>query len=363
MNIAHVVLSLECGGLEQLVIQLVHRLKEQGHNAFIICLENKGELIPVAEKRGIRVIKMEGRIGFHLIGVLKLASILRKEKVGVVHTHNFAPLFYGSLAARLAAVPCLNTRHGRAERRAPRWVWNLNEFVVSVSQDARDQMLKFNMISPKKVKTIFNGIEPSRFISSSSKQLKNEILVQLNLKPGSFIIGHVGRLAQEKDQSTLIRVLPELIQEGLDVSLVIVGDGPMKAHLQRITRQYKLDARVYFLGYQENIPALVSIFDVFVLCSVMEGISLTLLEAMAAGKPTIVSNVGGNPEVVKDGETGFLFQVGYPEHIAAAVRTLYKNRELARRMGKNGFKRVQNFFNLEKMTREYDELYDQMKKS
>jgi glycosyltransferase involved in cell wall biosynthesis len=163
----------------------------------------------------------------------------------------------------------------------------------------------------------------------------------------------VARLAPEKDIGTLIRAFQILVPKFSDVELVVVGDGVERKKLEALA----LGANVRFLGSRDDIPELMRSFDVFVLASLTEGISLTLLEAMAASKPIVATNVGGNPEVVVDGVTGFLVPSQDPQAMADKILLLLNDPQLAQRMGIAGRRRVEQNFSLERMTDEYEKVY------
>ncbi len=151
MNVLQVVNSLECGGLEKLVIHLTQKLNEEGTNTLIACLGSGGELAEEARKKGLRVICLNKRPGLDLFVILRLSALVHRERIDVVHTHNFPPLMYGTLAARLANVRVMNPRHGRAERSAKPFIWRLNYRIAAVSEHAKTEMLRHNVMDPAKV--------------------------------------------------------------------------------------------------------------------------------------------------------------------------------------------------------------------
>jgi len=313
----------------------------------------------LAEARGIGVVELKKTEGFDWGLILRLAAVLRKEKADIVHTHNFAPLIYGTLAAKLAGIPCMNTRHGRAPKKASSLIWALNKYVAVISEDAKKALNENNRINPKKVKLVYNGIDLNRYNGSANNDLKS-MKRELGLKEDSCVIGNIGRLVKEKDQTTLLKAFKKLIQKKFNGELVIVGDGPLKEELISLSKEYDIADHVKFLGYQDDIEKYYRLFDIYILSSVSEGISLTLLEAMASGKPVIATKVGGNPEVVVERETGYLVPCGFPERIEQAVMRLNINQALTKEMGVNAKKRVQAHFSLTGMSDQYQKLYEDM---
>lgn len=358
MNIAHVVLSLDCGGLEQVVVQLVKKQKKHGLEVSIICLEAKGGLAKEVGDAGIQVYELDKAPGFHLNLVFRLAKLLRKLSVDLVHSHNMGPLVYGSLAAFLTGKKCINTRHGRTDKKIPAIVWNLNSYVVPVSKDTKEYLLKHNRIAKRKINVIYNGIDLEKFHNGFDRQDTIRLKQEIGLRDDSYIIGNVGRLAQEKDQATLLKAFRKLRKKEMNVELIFVGDGPLREDLEKLVKKFELNDRVKFLGYRDDIPNLLNLFDTFVLSSYREGLSLSILEAMAAGKPVVATNVGGTREVVKERETGYLVPCGFPERIENAIARLHINPALADKMAQAGQKLVSKQFSLEAMASQYENLYN-----
>lgn len=360
MNVLQVVNSLECGGLEKLVIHLTQKLNEEGVNALIACLSTDGELANEARKKGLRVVSLNKAKGLDPWVTWSLWRLIRRERIDVVHTHNFAPLIYGSLAARLANVKTINTRHGRAQRTTHPFIWRLNSRVVAVSDDAKTEMLRHNVIDPAKVQVIYNAVNPADFAGVQDDHVRQLYRKKLGLQPETMLVGIVARLAKEKDHMTLVKAFEKIATKLFNVELLIIGDGPLLIETKRLARNYQLEHKIKFLGFRDDIPLLLSILDVFVLSSRMEGISMTLLEAMAAAKPIVATEVGGNPEVVEDGKTGLLVPAGNPEKMAEAILKILADPSLAKAWGAAGRQRLLAKFDLDKMVESYTKIYEEL---
>jgi len=357
MKILQIVLSLKYGGLENLVVGFSQNLRKRGIESEIVCLAEGGELKLKAEQSGIKVFVLNKKEGFNFKLIFRLAKLLKQQKADIVHTHNIPPLIYGSLAAAMVGIKCLNTRHGRGKKMTNWFIWGLNKFIVAISKDAHNQMLLHNKIDKQKARFIYNGVDIASFSGGINEESINLIKSEIGVQPGSFVVGHIARLTRVKDQETLLKAFQKVIENETKAELVIVGDGPLNQKLRQSASDLGIATYVKFLGYREDIKDLLSVFDVIVLPSLMEGVSLTILEAMAAGKPVIVTNVGGNPEVVVDGETGLLVPSRDPQKMADAIMRILSDPSLARRMGEAGRKRVEEKFSLEKMVNEYEKVY------
>jgi glycosyltransferase involved in cell wall biosynthesis len=191
VNVAHLVLTLNFGGLEQVVIQLSEELKRRGVKSSIIAL-TEGALLDEANRRGVQSVALHKKSGLQPTLPLHLVGVLRRMQVDIVHTHNFAPLIYGTIAAKLARIPTINTRHGRAALHTYSWMWSLTDHVVAVSHDAKTELLRHNSIRSEKVSVIWNGIDLSPYRDAPSTDIRAE----LGLPRGLPLIGTVGRLSE-----------------------------------------------------------------------------------------------------------------------------------------------------------------------
>jgi len=357
MNILHLVNSLDCGGLENFTIELSKELKRTGDVPFICCLDKLGNLASNATDFGIPVINLNIKPGIDLKCLWNLRKFIVQNKIDVVHTHNKKPLIYGSIAAQLASVNhIIHTRHGQAPDVVPLFIWWLNSKIITISEDAKNCLIKSNKLADSKVKVIENGIPLDKFDSictSVSIKLKQEI----GLTEQNKVIGIVARLAIEKDHETLLLAFAEIIKQNNKASLVVVGDGPLYDKLKKLAHELSIEKKVYFLGFRKDIAELISMFDVFVLSSISEGMSLTLLEAMAAKKSIVATNVGGNPEVVQNNVTGFIVPPQQPQEMAKAINKLLIDSTLSKEFGLNGYQRIKSKYSLVSMTEKYKELY------
>jgi len=355
-NVMHIVLSLECGGLEKLAIDLSENMNQNGFSARICCLENTGELENQANSKGIEVVLVKKRPGLDMTLLFRLARIMREKRIDLVHTHNMSPLLYGTLAAKIAGIPAvINTRHGREKYQRSPFIWNMNNAIVAISEDARHQMLRWNRFDKNKTRVIYNGIDVDKY---SFKGRGNEFKKSLNLDSSTRLIASVARLSPEKDQFTLLNAFSRVLMRNCRTKMVIIGDGALRKELELYAEKLGLSKDVFFLGFRQDIPEILSGIDLFAVSSLMEGVSLTILEAMAAGLPIIATKVGGNPEVIVDGVTGILVSSKDPNAMADAIIKVLANAELAKSMGLAARRRVEEKFSLNRMANEYMDLYE-----
>jgi glycosyltransferase involved in cell wall biosynthesis len=251
-------------------------------------------------------------------------------------------------------VPVLvNTRHGQERFHRPFYIWNTYDVIVPVSHAAKDELVKINRIPENKVKVIQNGIDLRQFDV-------NDTAIRSLQKNGKTIIGIVTRLDQYKDIPNLIISFHNVLAQHNNAELWIVGDGDLRDDLQKQVDVSGLKENVKFWGWRKDIAAINTAIDVFVLPSVTEGLSIALLEAMACHCPAVATSVGGNPEVVVDGETGFLVPPKDPQAMAEKILVLLRDPALAQKMGQAGRRRVEEHFSLERMVEEYEKVYGEV---
>lgn len=354
--VIHVVISLDTGGLERFVVDLI-KASSCSYASILVVLERPGAMAPFCDD--IEIISLDMNPGFHISAIFMLADIINKRKAILVHTHNEKAQLYGAIASKLVGVPVVHTKHGKNQivfrtRLRNKIASLFCNVIVAVSADAAEQCIKDEKVCKSKVRTILNGINTELFKSVSSC---NIIRKEFNIPPGMTVIGTVARLAPVKDQATLLEACNILSQKGIDFKLLLIGDGPLRKQLEEQSAAIGFDNTVVFAGMRNDIPALMNVMDIFALSSISEGISLTLLEAMACGLPVVATAVGGNPEVVLDGETGYLVPPQNPDEMAKKLMMLIINKNLRRQMGEKGQERVIANFSLKESAQNYTELY------
>jgi glycosyltransferase involved in cell wall biosynthesis len=301
------------------------------------------------EAAGWPVTALHERPGLRLSLVFRLARFFHRHQAQIIHTHNSKPLSYAAPAARLAGGSrVVHTRHGQrfqARRRETmlfRWATRLTQQVVCVSHDSA-RLSEQEGIAPRRIRTVWNGIDVSRF-AFRGPQAGGPVVM-------------VGRLSPEKDVATLLRAAALAARAEPAFRLEIAGDGACLPALRQLARGLGLEDQVRFLGEVRDVPALLARAAAFVLPSLTEGISLTILEAMARGLPVAATRVGGNPEVILDGETGLLVPSQDPAALADALLRLFRDPALGRRLGEAARQRVETHFDVRRMVADYEQLY------
>lgn len=358
MQVTH---DLAIGGLQQVVVNICKTINRVKFDISVLCLRSLGEFVPEVEKMGIKVFYLPQKTGTDYFSFIKVAKILRRERIDVIHTHNTQPFIDGTIGALLSGVKTIiHTDHARDfpdKRRYMFAEYVMSKFayrVVGVSRHTSANLINYEKISPVKVITIPNGIYGPKYDIEIDRDKKKQELWIKNKGP---IIGLGVRLTEQKGITYLFKAMPEVIKVFPDITLVIAGKGPSEGDLKREATELGIDKNVLFAGQRLDIPELLKLFEIYVLPSVWEGLPMVLLEAMASGCPVIATNVGGVSTVIKNGENGSLIEPKNKKELASEIINLLSNNELRKRYSKNGLSLFREKFNADMMTRQYERLY------
>ena len=287
-----------------------------------------------------------------------LAEIMRRRRIDIVHTHAWGTLVEGWLAARLARVPrVVHGEHGTMETRpinvaVQRRLWTRVSRLLAVSGELANRMSRATGISTERIQVIPNGVDlPPQFS-------RDELRASLGVEPDTFVVLAVGRLVPVKNYRLLLAAARMLVGPSRRWRFLVAGEGPLRGELEAEVARLGLQEQVTLLGLRPDVPALMCAADAFVLTSSSEGMSNTILEAMASGRPVVATRVGGNPELVQEGITGMLVDPSNPAELFVALRTLAEEPTRVRRMGHAGRQRVEREFSRERMISNYTQMYE-----
>ena len=368
IRLMHVIDALELAGMEYGVVKLTNRLDPSLFSTSICCLRHQTEGTRALLRPGIEVVELHRKPGLDCRVILRLSSLLRSRRVHIVHSHNWSTFLYSVIAATLARTPVLvHGEHGREAQATRRRQLLLSRLlskhvdrVATVSADLARELIPAWGIRPEKVAAIPNGVDLERFGPVGED---GSLRLELGLTAENRVILNVGRLRPVKDPRTLMRAFARTYREFPQVRLLLVGSDHgtgMRSDLETLATSLGLESAVCFLGVRHDIPRLLSLSDVYVNSSVFEGMSNTILEAMAAGKPIVASAVGGNAEIVRDGETGYLFPVGDEHLLAAHLLNLLRDSSLRKRMGQAARDEVERKHQISTMVNAYSSLYQEL---
>jgi len=369
--IAHVLHRLDRAGAEVLAAGLARSLRTKFRFVFF-CLDGLGPLTEelTREEFAVEYLKRQPGLDRHLGRRLRAAS----ERLGVnlIHAHQYTPFFYSALSrvrpCRRRTTPILFTEHGRhyPDHRslrhvlANRLLLTRRDRVTAVGAFVRQALVTNEGIADQRIDLVYNGIDPGPDPSPLHRERARKLL---NLDPGRSVVMQVARFHSVKDHATAVRafaIVRETLGETHDPLLVLVGDGEERSAIESLAKSLHVSDAVRFTGAVGNARELIPAADVCMLSSLSEGVSVTLLEAMAAGKPVVATDVGGNSEVVENQQTGLLSPRSDAQALADNLINVIFTPRLAGKLGQAGRKRLLERFTAQRMHEGYARIYDEL---
>lgn len=354
--------ELDIGGTEQQIFELVKRIDRRKYLPMVCCFR-PGRIAKEIESLSVPVFTLRKQGKFDLSLLASLVKLMRRERIDLLQTYLFTANTWARLAAIIAKVPLIIT----SERNVNMWEERYKQVLgrvldrwtqrtIANSNAVQDYLVRRG-ITPQKITVISNGVDANRFaITDTPEAIKTEFAIPLHHQ----VVGLIARLEPAKDVATFLRAAALVAQQRQDVSFLIVGDGSLRSHLEQQAHQLRLNGRVFFTGPRRDVPRLLSVCNLSVLSSLKEGMSNTIMESMAAGKPMVATNVGGNAELIAHGETGLLTPTQDSAALAAAMQKILEDPALAERMGQQAKRRIAQLFSAESLVTRTEQLYDEL---
>ena len=360
-HIMHVTYDMNIGGTEQVVRNLINGTRDE-YRLSLLCID--GNLGPWGEElreSGIDCHIVARGAGFDFGVIAEIRDLIKREKVALLHCHQYTPYCYGWFASRLLGIPVVFTEHGRFYpdiRKAKRCA--VNPFlqmgtaaITSISAATKEALVDYENFSRDKIEVIYNGIrdvaEPGDDTSSGAE---NSAVVA-----ETITFGTVSRFDPIKNQAMMLEAFAKVYETCPEVRLVLIGDGEERAALENIVARRGLRDVVEFTGWQVNPIDTIKTFDVFLLSSLSEGTSMVLLEAMACGIPAVVTDAGGNSEIVENEHTGFVTPNKDAPAFAEAMQKLARSASIREQFSVNARARYESQFTIAAMSEAYSTLY------
>ena len=356
--LAQVVYALAIGGSEMLARRLALGLTRRRYACSLYAVHDDGPLADLLRADGIpcRAFSRKGKWDPGLI--VRLVQQFRANGTKVVHTHHLGQLLYGGLAGRLAGCRVIHTEHEYYSLMSPRAqrllrvLTRLADHVTAVAEPVRTFLEGTVGLPPSKLITIQNGVEVHRYEAAIPHDRD-----EWDLKNSDVIIGCVARLSQEKGHTVLLHAFRKVISRHPEARLALIGDGEERERLQHLATDLSIGHFVRFLGLRADVPEILAACDLFTLPSIQEGFPMVILEALAAGKAVIASEVGAISDVIRHGATGLLVPPGDTDALADALCLLIEDEEARQRLGQSGRELVRKAYDFERTVGQYDDLY------
>ncbi|MDD5439367.1 MAG: glycosyltransferase family 4 protein [Candidatus Omnitrophica bacterium] len=352
MNVLHITTHLSMGGVTRYLLDVSGALVKKGFGVSVA--SSGGDCTEYFRSSGIKcpLVPVNTKYEFHpklIIAIFKVLGYVRREKIDIIHAHTRVAQVVGYAVAALARIPFVSTCHGhfnpgRLSRKIfPLW----GRKVIAVSDAVKDHLVRDFGIRADRITVIYTGVAYDEYQSDLTKDQRGKILRDMGLPEGARVIGSVGRLSPVKGYPYLLHALKDLKDALPDVFLVLIGDGPQEKYLKGMAGDLDIERRVVFMHSRFDARRYIPAFDVYVLPSVQEGLGLSLLEAMACGRPCVATAVGGIVNIIQDGRNGILTQPCDTRGLAGAIKRILNDTELAVRIGADARRTVKEKFSLE----------------
>ncbi len=356
------------GGSERNIQQLLAGMDKDRFDVCVACLTFV-KLPENVKDPGVSIIHLNGE-GIYTVGGLKnllfLKRLVHEKKMSLIVTYHESSDFYGLALSRLCGIPVISSRRDmsfKTRRRhslAYRLVGNNFDSVITVSDAVKNEVVRRRWFPEKKIVTIYNAIDVKDYgTTNDGNALKDKI----GIHPGRPVVGVVANMRMIKGHYYFVHAASIIHKRRPDVEFLVVGYDAIKpgcsiAELKHYGEGMGITENLHFIGGRKDTADLISLFDVAVLASLSEGFSNVILEYMASSKPVVTTRVGGNPEIVADGETGLLVPPADGHALAAAILSILEDKEAALKFGRAGRKRVEERFSLDVMLRNYENLFE-----
>lgn len=366
-RVLHLITRLPIGGAERMLLGVLRNLDATRFDSIVCCIQDRGELAEEVESLGIPVhtfgLMAHGSFDWHVVPALR--RLIREQNVELVHSHLYHANLYARLAAWREGIPVIASVHNTYTRRKwhrhliNRLLARLTFRITAGSADVERDIIAYDRVTPEKVVRLPNCIDLDRVTTSLTSA---EAKQQLGFGPADLVIATVGRMEEQKGHAFLLdafahlREMPEL--EGMPLRLLVVGDGRLKAATVQRAADLGIAKVCHFPGSIKDLADVYRSIDVFVMPSLWEGLSLAMLEAMAAGLPMIATDVGGARDVLGDGLRGVLVPPADARALARAIHDLLIDAERRSAMTDSGCRHVRQNYSVAALSRQLAELYE-----
>ena len=362
IKVAHLTFDMRIGGTEQVIKNLIENSDSQQLDMSIICIESP--LGPFADDllaNGTRITAFSRSPGFDRNLIRQIRNHIKQHHIDILHCHQYTPWVYGSLAAFLTRTKAIFTEHGRFYPDSSSWkrklvnplLHRITAATTAISHATKDALVTYENLPAKDIQVIYNGISPLAIDQNQVTKLRKS----LNIGEKTLCLGTVARLDPIKNHSMMLKAFKQVIDQGIEAKLLIVGDGEMRPVIGNLIKELAITDNVIMTGYQAKPQHHMALMDIYLLSSLSEGTSMTLLEAMSIGKPCVVTDAGGNPEIIKQGVNGFVTQNDNANAFAKAIIRISSDADKKKKMSTESQHRFNKEFSAKLMADQFMHLY------
>lgn len=327
IKILHVTFDMRIGGTEQVIKNITQGSDKSQFEMGIVCIESPlGPFAKELQDEGIKFYQLNRQPAFDLSIVTGIRNIIKQQSIDILHCHQYTPWVYGTLAAIFTKTKVIFTEHGRfypdsssLKRRMINPILSiLTDKITAISKATKQALIDYEFLPKSKIEVIYNGIKPLDVKQNEVDELRTK----LGIAKDTFILGTVARLDPIKNHTMMLKAFKLVLEGHPNTTLIIVGDGEERANIESLIAELDMKNEVILPGYIEQPKNYIALLDIFLLSSFSEGTSMTLLEAMSLGKPSVVTDVGGNPEVITHHKEGAVVKSNYHEEFAREINLI-----------------------------------------
>jgi glycosyltransferase involved in cell wall biosynthesis len=377
IKVLHVITRLIVGGAQENTLYTVAGLDKSKYWVVLASGPTdgpEGNIEDIVHKNKINFVKIpelvrEIDLYKDLIAFFKLYRLIRRYRFDIVHTHTSKAGILGRCAAKMAGTQVIvHTPHGHlfygyyGKFKTRSFIWlertiaRITSCIITLTEIGKKEHISFGIAQPQKFRVVQSGIDAEAFKKTDPSRVE-KLRKELGLSSDNKVVGTVARLVPVKGHSYFIQAAEKIVKVIPQSRFMIVGDGVLRAKLEKLVKEKNLRDYFYFLGLRSDVSDLLSLFDVFVLSSLNEGMGKVVVEAMASSKPVVATRVGGIPEVVSDNDTGLLVEPMNIDSLAESVISLLKDKQRSMAMGEAGRRRAEAIFLKDEMVCKIDKIY------
>lgn len=354
---------MRIGGTEMVIKNIIEGSDAAKYEMSIFCIEQPiGPWGKELEENGTEIFSKHRKDGFDLSLITEIRACIRNQNIDIIHCHQYTPWVYGVLAAIGLKTKVIFTEHGRFYPDSSSWKRKIvnpilsffTDHITAISKATKQALVDYEFLSADKITVIYNGIKALPKVDEIEKyNLKQQLLIE----DDDIVLGTVARLDPIKNHEMMLNAFSDVVTKHPNTKLVIVGDGELLTTLKEQCQQLDIADKVIFTGYITKPGNYIEIFDVFLLSSLSEGASMTLLEAMSLAKPCVVTDAGGNSEIIKNGCNGLVTENNNLNAFSHALLQIINETDKTEAMGRAGQERFITYFLETHMNQQYTRFY------
>jgi glycosyltransferase involved in cell wall biosynthesis len=362
LKVLHLTYDMRIGGTEMVVKNIIQGADRSIFEMSIFCIEKPiGPWGIDLQKSGINIDAKERKPGFDISLIFAIRKHLKANNIALLHCHQYTPWVYGVLAAFGTKTKVFFTEHGRfhpdsstwKRKLINPWLGRITTYITAISQATKQALVDFENLPKERIEVIYNGIQPLKIDPAKTLELRQKLKIPDN----SLVLGTIARLDPIKNHKMMLDAFLLVLKAHPNALLVIVGDGEERGKINKHIQTLGLEKNVLMPGYDPRPQHYLALMDIFLLSSLSEGTSMTLLEAMSLSKPCVVTDAGGNKEVIADGENGIVTKNDDADEFSQAIMKLADDKALLNQYGATSLQRFSRLFDVTFMVKKFSELY------